>query len=317
MPEMAIVTLAGDLHAYLIRRRMAETYGVDVAIIAADRLSAAGELVWQDGPGTPAHLPTEDGGPVDITAVRLLWWRRCHGRPAVPDAVTDARMRQLIIKDTRAALRGICLTAFDGTWISDPYATERAQNKLLQLRAARAAGLPVPRTLISSDPASIRAFLAAHGGRVIAKTLTGLLGTALEAGRVHLDDLGSDAELQVSPTIYQEEVAGRDHLRVMVFGEAVHAARISSDCLDWRLANDMAVEPVPLHDELAERLRAVVRGLGLRMGVFDLKIRPDGTPVFLEVNPQGQFLFVEGMSDMPLADAFCRFAADELALVPA
>jgi hypothetical protein len=60
-----------------------------------------------------------------------------------------------------------------------------------------------------------------------------------------------------------------------------------------------------------------VERLGLRMGVFDLKVRPDGQVVFLEVNPQGQFLFVEGMSDMPLGDAFAAFAVRELARVGA
>ena len=43
--------------------------------------------------------------------------------------------------------------------------------------------------------------------------------------------------------------------------------------------------------------------LDLRMGVFDLKIDAQGEIVWLEVNPQGQFLFVEGMSDMKLAVA--------------
>jgi len=100
----------------------------------------------------------------------------------------------------------------------------------------------------------------------------------------------------------------------MVFGDEVHTARIRSRELDWRLANDQQVEPVATDADLAVQLRAVTHALGLRMGVFDLKVRPDGHPIFLEVNPQGQFLFVEGMSDMPLTQAFCRFLADELAV---
>ena len=44
--------------------------------------------------------------------------------------------------------------------------------------------------------------------------------------------------------------------------------------------------------------------MGLNMGIFDLKLDPQGDPVWLEVNPQGQFLFLEGMSDLRLADAF-------------
>ena len=317
MSKMAIVTLEGDIHAYLIQDAMARTYGVDVAIVAADRIPAAGGLNWQDDQSEPVTLPTEDGGTVEVSGLRLLWWRRCHGRPEVPAAVCDPAMRELVVKDSLSALRGSLISAFTGTWISDPYATERAQNKLLQLRVARAVGLTVPRTLISSDPEQIRAFAQAQGGTVVAKALTGLLGTALEAGRVRLDSLQNEDEMRLAPTIYQQEVSGKDHLRVMVFGERVHAARIRSAELDWRLANDATIVPVELDAGLQDMLRLVLVKLGLRMGVFDLKITPGGQPVFLEVNPQGQFLFVEGMSDLPLTDAFARFAADELALVGA
>lgn len=317
MAEMAIVTLEGDIHAYLVRQAMAATYGVDVAIVAADRIPAAGGVSWRSDDPSATTLPTEEGGTVDVSRLRLVWWRRCHGRPEVPDSVTDRAMRQLVVKDSRSATRGAFLAGFAGTWLSDPYATERAQNKLLQLRIAQQVGLTVPRTLISSDPTAIREFTAAMGGRVIGKTLTGVLGTGLEAGRVGADSLGNDAELRLSPTIFQEEIPGTDHLRVQVFGPDVYAARIRSAALDWRLAGDMQVDPVPLDDSLAAALRAVVDRLGLRMGIFDLKIRPDGSVVFLEINPQGQFLFLEGMSDMPLSAAFARFAAHELAPVPA
>jgi glutathione synthase/RimK-type ligase-like ATP-grasp enzyme len=317
MAEMAIVTLEGDIHAYLVQQALSETYGIDVAIVAADRIPAAGGVAWDNGNPSATTLPTEEGGTVDISRLRLVWWRRCHGRPEVPDTVTDRAMRQLVVKDSRAATRGAFLAAFTGTWLSDPYATERAQNKLLQLRIAREVGLTVPRTLVSSDPSAIREFTRAMGGRVIGKTLTGLLGTGLEAGRIRSDSLTDENELRLSPTIFQEEVAGTDHLRVQVFGSDVYAAKISSAALDWRLAGDMQVQPATVSEALQDALRAVVDRLGLRMGIFDLKIRPDGSIVFLEINPQGQFLFVEGMSDMPLTAAFARFAANELTLVSA
>ncbi len=317
MTQMAIVTLEGDIHAYLVQQAMENMFGIQVAIVAADRIPAAGAVAWHNDDPTATRLPTEDGGTVDVSWLRLVWWRRCHGRPEVPDHVTDRAMRQLVVKDSRAATRGAFLAAFNGTWLSDPYATERAQNKLLQLRIAQEVGLTVPRTLVSSDPTAIREFTRSMGGRVIGKTLTGLLGTGLEAGRIRSDSLTDDHELRLAPTIYQEEIPGTDHLRVQVFGPDVYAARITSAALDWRLAGDMRVEPVPLAETLQDALRAVVSRLGLRMGIFDLKVRPDGHPVFLEINPQGQFLFVEGMSDMPLTAAFARFAADELALVPA
>ena len=309
---VTIVTLAGDLHAYVIRRHLMEDHGIDVAIVAADTLAAAGGITWSNRDGYPPTLPTEDGRLVNVAEQDLVWWRRCHGNPVVPEAVSDARFRKLVVKDNRSALRGVLLAGFSGIWISDPDATQRAQNKLLQLSVARAVGLTVPATLVTSDPPTVREFVRAQGGTVVAKTLTGLLGTSLEAGRVTLNTLTEDDEITVSATIYQEEVPGSDHLRVMVFGDAAHAARISSSELDWRLANDQEVTPTQISPELAAQLREVTRRLRLRMGVFDLKVRPDGQPVFLEVNPQGQFLFVEGMSDMPLARHFTDFIVQEL-----
>ena len=47
------------------------------------------------------------------------------------------------------------------------------------------------------------------------------------------------------------------------------------------------------------------------MGIFDVKLTEDDEPVFLEVNPQGQFLFVEGLCGLPLADIFAAFLVDQ------
>ncbi len=47
------------------------------------------------------------------------------------------------------------------------------------------------------------------------------------------------------------------------------------------------------------------------MGIFDVKLTDDDEPVFLEVNPQGQFLFVEALCGLPLADIFAAFLVDQ------
>jgi len=47
------------------------------------------------------------------------------------------------------------------------------------------------------------------------------------------------------------------------------------------------------------------------MVIFDVKLTDDGEPVFLEVNPQGQFLFVEALCEIPLADTFAAFLVEQ------
>jgi hypothetical protein len=47
------------------------------------------------------------------------------------------------------------------------------------------------------------------------------------------------------------------------------------------------------------------------MGIFDVKLTDEDEPVFLEVNSQGQFLFVEALAGIPLADRFAAFLVDQ------
>jgi hypothetical protein len=44
--------------------------------------------------------------------------------------------------------------------------------------------------------------------------------------------------------------------------------------------------------------------------VFDLKLSSNGA-VWLELNPQGQFLFAEGLSGLPLMAAMSNYLRDE------
>jgi hypothetical protein len=68
---------------------------------------------------------------------------------------------------------------------------------------------------------------------------------------------------------------------------------------------------VRLEAAVERQLSDVLERLRLRMGVADLKITPAGDPVWLELNPQGQFLFLEGLTVLDLTGAFADFLRDE------
>ena len=50
-------------------------------------------------------------------------------------------------------------------------------------------------------------------------------------------------------------------------------------------------------------LRAYLRHCGLRFGAFDLIVTPEGEHVFLELNPNGQWYWVELATKAPMAEA--------------
>jgi hypothetical protein len=306
--RIGIVTYDNDLHALgvqvLLRRA-----GDGCAIIASDRLAASNSLTWSldadDGPGV---VRDTDGEEVEIAGLDLLWWRR-HAR--LPQQIDSERLapagREFAASNIRASLLGLFLTDFRGTWLDHPDAIRRAENKLLQLRIASGLGLRVPRTLVSQDPERIRAFYDELGGRVVIKGAAGTWGVPAITGKLGPETLEDPAPLELCPAIYQEMVPGNHHLRVHCFGEDVRAAMIESDRLDWRHPLDVSMEPFTLSAELRRRLLDLLARLDLRMGVFDLKLAEDGDPVWLELNPQGQFLFVEAYGGGELLKPFARF----------
>ena len=84
--------------------------------------------------------------------------------------------------------------------------------------------------------------------------------------------------------------------------------------IDWRRRPfDVEKTPIELPSDLDAKLIALLRAFGLHYGAFDLIVTPDGRHVFLEVNPAGQYLWVEAQTKLPITAAI----ADELSQVGA
>ena len=171
--------------------------------------------------------------------------------------------------------------------IYNPLRANDRTRKPYQLARLAAAGLPVPETLWTNDPAEARAF--AEGRRVAYKPVSGGAATK-ELGESDLEEARL-ARLAHCPVTFQELLPGED-LRVFVLdGRVLAAFRITVDegVLDYR-QNEQAVESVPVEPELREIALRATREIGLRFTGMDLKRAADGTWRILELNPSPMFL---------------------------
>jgi hypothetical protein len=305
-PRVAILTRRADFHAHAIRWALGNR-GAACAIVETDGLASSGGMTWSTAEDVGAGVIRDaDGQDVVVRALDAIWWRRLTGAPRLPDELADEAARDLVERECRATLVGLVLTEFDGAWISHPEATRLAEYKLVQLQAAHRAGLRLPKTLVSQDPAVVRRFCEELDFQVVVKTVAGTPKTPVMTGRVTPEML-RDGDVAVCPAIYQELVRGTRHLRICCFGDEIHTAMLETEALDWRYPLDAHVEPYALDGRTADSIRRLLRNLGLKMGIADMKLGPDGTPVWLELNPQGQFLFLEGMCELSLTNPFADF----------
>lgn len=306
VPQIAVVTHERDLHAFAVRHRLQERFGVDAHLIETDHFYRSPGLSWS--PTGVGMLPSIDGEGVDLAEVDLVWFRRVtNGQSTALPEITDPDYRDVIFTDSATAAIGMLMADYRGTLVDRPEAIQLAQNKVLQLKVAHDVGWRLPQTLISQSPERIRAFYEALGGAAIVKCVAGLPGKTTATKVVSKELLADEASLSLSPAIYQELIPGSRHLRVQVFGDRVHTALFEVDELDWRFDMSFPAKEFALPDEVTKDLHEVLRRLDLRMGIFDLKLTDAGEYVWLEINPQGQWLFVEGMTGMPLLDSFSEF----------
>ena len=112
------------------------------------------------------------------------------------------------------------------------------------------------------------------------------------------------------PWLIQEIAEGERDATVLYvdgkcFGFAMEQSRAELGVEDWRIRNGAhhdSWQPWILSDELVGAIDAYMRRLGLRFGRLDFIIG-DGGPVFLEVNPTGQFGWLDSPSGWPLHGA--------------
>lgn len=306
-----IVTIDDDLHGLAVQSAL-RSRNVDCHIFATDVMVGRETMSNRIGAPDACSVVTTEGIRINPASASVIWLRRPKALQREDLlAAFDFPQRSLINNDSNGALNGLLQSTFGGTWISDPRSTERASNKILQLDAARKVGLKIPTTLISQVPEDVRAFYAEQEGRIIVKPVVGTPGPLLFTKRVMPEHLEREASICACPAIYQSFVDGSRHIRLNYFGEQSYGFSIDSSDVDWRPDLNVPIAKWNVPQALHNMLGSLLADLGLRMGIFDFKESAAGELHFLEVNPQGQFLFLEGITGEPLTERFADFLAEQ------
>ena len=274
---LLIVATAGDFHAHVIAHELRSRQGVQCHVVDIDRVSTTHHVSWCFCEANQTGRVTVDGVELSPSDIDLIWWRRAHKTQDLAGAYPDEQRAQ-IDSDCRSAFLGMLLTYFGGKWISHPWHTERAANKLYQLAVAKRVGFTVPRTLVTQSPDEVIAFCDSMS-RTIAKPVAGggasrpILLTQFVTS-TQISEIRES--VSVAPTMYQEYVPGTTHIRLNCFGGDSYAATIETAELDWRANLNVSVKTWAVPASLHDNTRRVLDALGLEMGVVDLKVHVSG-----------------------------------------
>lgn len=201
-------------------------------------------------------------------------------------------------------------------WISKPSSIRKAESKIKQLTIANQFGFTIPKTLITTNPEEARCFYRECGGNVVNKVLgTGFIEDqgsikTIYTHRINDTDLGHAESIQCVPCVFQERIEKKFELRITVVGKKVFAAEIHSQNSprtkdDWRrydLENTPHF-PHKLPEQIQKACVEFVSYYGLAFGAIDMIVTPKNEYIFLELNPNGQWLWIERLTNLPISEA--------------
>lgn len=273
------------------------------------RLSVAASIVDGTWTGTVRNSTRE----VELRTVTGVLYRR-PTPPEFPAGMPD-ETRKWAGAEARFGLGGL-LSSLD-VWLNHPHRIGFAEYKPVQLAVAAQCGFTVPRTIITNDPKRARTFCE-QVGEVIYKPLSSAYvgeSEMIYATRVPREDWG-DPRIAHTAHLFQEWIEHDYAVRVAVvdgrfFATAIHAKSDAAH-VDWRSDYPaLTYEPTELPGDVQDKARDLLARLGLRFGAFDFLVRHDGTYVYLEINSNGQWAWVDSAPAIAstIADALTQGAA--------
>jgi hypothetical protein len=251
----------------------------------------------------------DSDGRVGFDDICAAWFRRSGNLYETRVNITSEKLDNYVKIQSQATLSAVC-SSLQALWVSHPLALRRAEVKALQLAEASKAGLKIPHTLISNEPDRARAFVDALGlADCAVKPLLAVGVTDDQGGfRMPLTAMlprgHSLASVASAPTILQPYVDKAFELRCVVIGERIFAAKMDTQADNTSRIDSRGGEPdleiFTLPPEVGASLHRVMDSFGLNFASLDMIVTPDDEFVFLDLNPNGQWLWLEFELGLPL-----------------
>jgi len=257
---------------------------------------------------------------VAFSDICSAWYRRSRNLFAQPPSNMAGDLDNYVKAQANATVSAL-FESLDTFWINQPLKLRRAEAKALQLAEASKAGLSTPHTLISNDPARATAFVEALGDADCAIKPLIAVGVSNEQGyRLPLTTTlpkGQSLEsVALAPNIFQPYIEKAFELRCVVIGDKVFCARLNSQAnavtrTDWRAesweSGELQHEIFSLPGDVEVSVRRLVDSFGTNFASLDMIVTPAGEFVFLDLNPNGQWLWLEIELGLPLVASMADF----------
>ena len=267
------------------------------------------------------YIQSRDGKKSEFGDIKSVWFRK--PKPFFVSENISLVEKKFIESEFKSTLWSLYSCLDSAYWMNHPlYAQHLLEhNKLFQLKLAEESGLIVPDTVITNSSDQLIEFCENHGGFLAVKSVCSSIfqeidgvATGIYTNKVSTDYLKDHVgDIVLAPIMAQEYVPKKLEFRITIVGRNIFACAIHSQDSertkdDWRRYDFAKVkhESYDLPLEIKTALLKFMEVCQITFGAIDMILTPEGKYVFLEVNPNGQYGWIEDLTNLPISKSIAE-----------
>ncbi len=302
MKHVLILTHEGDPHSKSVCEYF-DQEGIDYFEVLTDKLIDNYNLTFNLS--KEVFIISNSERQIELNEDWSIWNRRVMD-PEIPSCLRG-ELERIILTETERTWQALLFT-HPGRVVNRPQANFNANNKIDQLLFAKkyGNGIKVPQTILTNNPGEFKKFYAGLP-KVSFKLLKAPIvqknnGEYLTCyNNIVTDEQAKKAELiKNNPSLFQEYIEKEYELRITSLENKVVAIKIDSQNselskVDFRRYDFKKVtyEQIDIPNNVKKFCTDMMKHYGLLFGEFDFIKNKKGEYVFLEINPNGQWLWLE------------------------
>lgn len=217
-----------------------------------------------------------------------------YRKPMLPNLDEyEPQYHVMIQRDIIAVVNGIA-DSFHKKVLTKPSILMQTENKVYQLMYAGSNGWIIPKSYIGNDGRTCKEY--ENTVSIIKPLTTGKIygSKGCELYQTNIFE-GIREGICLTPIYLQEYIHKAYEVRVTIVENNVYAVRIDTENkIDWRVDySNHKYTKIICPNEVLEKCYKLMEDFSLNFGAFDFVVTSKEEWVFLEINPNGQWLWLE------------------------
>lgn len=320
MTKVLIISHKSDLTSDFIVKRLKEN-GIDFYRFNTDELtkSVSFSLNFNSNSFCLFDLNTKEK--IDLKEISSVYFRRPE-LPVVESAELNKGEINLLKNEIIYTLEGIYKLLRNAYWISPIYSIREAENKIYQLELAKYLDFKIPKSIVSNTYEDVAKFYEDNNENCIIKPIkSGLIENEKESQIIFTSLLknkpDSVQQIKSCPNFLQSHIPKKGDVRVTMVGNKafstfIHSQDSDNTKIDWRKGETILKHSkIELTTELTNKCIQLLKSLNLKFGAIDFILDENDEFTFLEINPNGQWAWIEKQTGYKISNEIINLLQHE------